>query len=372
MAKSTSRPAPKLDKLDKNFRVKTSAKKLTWLDGFSTKLALRGLAWEKENRQAKNFRRLPDRAEKGLSEGVRVLSQCPASVFLSFFTDSPDISVRMELAGTEQMDHMTSVGMSGAELYFRNGPVWHPIAVARAPLTEAKFERALLENAPRQRREYRLYLPLYKKLDSIALGFQPGAMVEPAPAPKGTKPIFFYGTSITQGGCANTAGSDFVSMTGRLLDAEVVNFGFSGNGKGEPEIARLIREVDVEMFILDFLANAAMDTLDSVLPEFIRLLRQKHKRTPIVIVSSPAFDQSLWGAKNRGFDSRKRDIAMRTYLRLKDAGDAHIHFIDGRGLLHAGETGNYVDGVHPTSQGFVRIAENLAPQLRVIRLAEFA
>ncbi len=45
-----------------------------------------------------------------------------------------------------------------------------------------------------------------------------------------------------------------------------------------------------------------------------------------------------------------------------------LYFIDGDGLLPAGLSGAYVDGIHPTSHGFALIAERLAPQLRAIRL----
>jgi lysophospholipase L1-like esterase len=368
MAKSSPRKTPTLDQIDRNFQVQAGKSKLQWLDAFDRRLSLGGLAWPGDNRKKKHFRRLPDRAEKTLSEGVRILSCCPAGVFVSCFTDSPDISIRMKVADLGQMDHMTATGMSGAELYFREAGIWHPAGVARPSLTETTFERSLMEDAPRRFREFRVYLPLYKKVESIALGFERGARIEPAPAAKGTRPIFFYGTSITQGGCANTAGSDFVSTIGRMLDTEVINFGFSGNGKGEPEMARLVREISAEIFVLDFLANAEIEILHTTLPEFIRILREQHPLTPIVIMGCPGFDKSLWSATTRELLDRKRDTAMRTYLGLKDAGDANLHFIDGNGLLPAGITGAYVDGVHPTSHGFAIMAEHLAPQLRAIRL----
>jgi lysophospholipase L1-like esterase len=192
--------------------------------------------------------------------------------------------------------------------------------------------------------------------------------VKPAPAPRGTRPIFFYGGSTTQGGCANTTGSDYVSQTGRLLDTEVVNFGFSGNGKGEPEMARLIREVDAELFVLDFLGNADVDTLPAVLTEFIRLLREKRPATPIVVMSGQGYNHNLWDATKRANRDRKRDIAMRVYLTLKEAGDANVHFIDGLTLLPPGISGAYVDGIHPTNHGFSLIAERLALLLNAIRM----
>jgi hypothetical protein len=358
----------RIEDIDPNFGGKSAKASLKWIDAFDRRLALRGFAWVAENRKKKNFRRLPDRKAKQFSEGVQLLSHHPAGGFLSFFTDSADVSVRMTVSDAAPMNHMPATGMAGAELFFRDGPTWIPAGTVIPHQTDTTFTSLLLENGPKIRREYRLYLPLYKKLESLAIGLSPKALVRPAPS--AAKPIFFYGTSITQGGCANTPGSDFVSTVGRLLDTEVINFGFSGNGKGEPEIARLIREIDAEMFILDFQANADGDTLAAVLPEFIRLLREKHPSTPCVLMTNPGYDSRLTSAAARDLIDHKRDISMQVYLEKKAAGDPNIHFIDGYGLLPGGLSGAYVDGVHPTSHGFALMAERLAPQLRTIRLQE--
>lgn len=355
--------ALRLKQLDKNFQSKTAKDSLSWIDAFDRRVALRGLAWLSENHRQKSFRRLPDRVAVDLSEAVQGLSYCPASAFLSFFTDSPDISVRMELNDLEMMDHMPATGHSGAELYFRNGSIWYSAAVAKASLTETTFTCSLVEGMPRERCEYRLYLPLYKRVTSIELGIALKAKIEPAPA-NTKRPVFFYGTSITQGGCANTTGSDFVSQVGRMLD----NFGFSGNGRGEPEIARLISEINAEMFVLDYVANVDHERLRDTLPAFVSILRAQHQTTPIVLVGNIPYDQTLWNEDARILHDRRRDVMMSYYLATKAAGDGNIHFIDGNSLVIPGQGGTYVDGVHPTSGGFTKIAERLAPQLSGILL----
>lgn len=360
---------PRLEEIDPNFKSADVDDGCLWVDAFDRRLALRGLAWLKETRRKRSFRRLPDRAADGLSEGVRALSHCPSSAFIAFWTDSPALSIRLELANATPMNHMPLAGQSGAALYFRHGATWHPAAVAIPTAGNTFVQAKLITNVPRVRREYRIYLPLYKHLVRAAVGFDPRAVIEPAPAPKGTRPIFFYGTSITQGGCANTAGSDFVSSVGRLLDTEVINFGFSGVGKGEPEVACLIREIDAEMFVLDYAANVDPARLRRTLPEFVRLLRERHPATPIVIVSCPSFDKILWDPALRKLLGERRDCMMAYTVRARRSGDTNIHFIDGNALLPAGVPGAYVDGVHPTSHGFAIMAERLAPQLTAIRIS---
>src|SRR5256885_13140974 len=44
----------------------------------------------------------------------------------------------------------------------------------------------------------------------------------------------FYGTSITQGGCASRPGMVHTAILGRRFDVPVVNLGFSGNGTLDP------------------------------------------------------------------------------------------------------------------------------------------
>lgn len=363
-----SRGLTPIEKLDKNFATGPMADDLVWRDAFDRRLALRGLGWPKENRKARNFRRLPDRAEKGLSQGVRALSHCPAGVFLSFFSDATELAARLTYEDVLPMNHMPATGMFGAELYIRDGLAWLPAGTAR-PSGEALIMTMPLWRASTSHlREFRLYLPLYKKVLSVEVGFSRGSNVKPSPTPPGSRPLFFYGTSITQGGCASTTGSDYVSMVGRLLDTEVINFGFSGNGRGEPEVARLIREVDAEMFVLDFLSNADEHTLPPVLTEFIRLLREKHPTTPIAILPKPAFNACLWDDAVYATHESKRNTAMRVYLAGRDAGDRNLHLLDGAGLLPTGLSGAFVDGVHPTSLGFSIMAERLVPQLRNILL----
>jgi len=355
-------------KHDSNFEQAAAADDVRWIDAFAESISLRGLAWLAENRPQKSFRRLPTRPglEEELSPGVRDLSHCPAGGFLSFFTDSARIAVRMEVVDREAMDHMPATGQSGAELFFRVGHAWYAAATARPPGKEKTFTCELMKEGPGKWREYRLYLPLYKPVREVALGIDHAARI--APSPSMARPVVFYGTSITQGGCASTAGSDFVSEVGRTLDLEVINLGFSGNGRGEPVMARLAAEIDAEMFVLDYAGNVDVDRLRGTLPPFISILRQRHPVTPVVLVGNVPFNQMLWDGNMRGMLEEKRDVLMACYLAARQAGDRQVYFVDGHSLIRPGQSGAYVDGIHPTSGGFSEMARNLAPQLSSILL----
>jgi GDSL-like Lipase/Acylhydrolase family len=178
----------------------------------------------------------------------------------------------------------------------------------------------------------------------------------------------FFMAPLLQGGCANTAGSDLVSRIGRKLDHEVINLGFSGSGKGEPELARLISEIQAGMFVLDYAANVDCHALQSTLPVFLAILRSRHPVVPIVLLSPLIPNQALWDSARKRDVEAKRDIVMEIYLSVKGSGDRNIHFVDGVSLLNPGLGGVYVDGIHPTSEGFFHISECLTAHIfRVLR-----
>lgn len=368
MPRSASASRRSLKDLDPNFRKESGTDHLKWIDAFDRRIAMRGLGWLAENRRRRDFRRIPDRAAGALSEGVQILSHCPAGVYLSFGTDSPDLSVKVQLDGDEWLDNMPATGAGGVELYQRDGLTWCSVAVGSPSMKEQSYIRSLLKNAIREPGEYRLYLPLYRRVCSVAIGIARNARLTLPAAPVHPRPVVFYGTSITQGGCANTAGSDFVSLLGRRLDREMVNLGFSGNGKGEPELAELLAELDAEAFVLDYLANVDPQRLENTLPEFVDRLRDRRPATPIILMGNIPYDQSLWNRELLDLHDAKRHRLMEFYLARRAAGDSHLYFIDGHGLLPIGAPGIFSDGIHPSSHGFAIMAERLEPQFRRVLL----
>lgn len=255
----------RIEQLDKNFKVAKVNEKnnLRWLTPGERRLAVSGLAWFRQNKG--NFYRLPRRAEKIIRPPVWELGQCPASAHIGFRTDAAQISVRVTLNNINFLPHMPATGSHGLSLYCGGPGQWHYWATVVPELKQLSYERTLFK-AGRKMREFRLYLPLYGSLPKLALGFDPGAKFLPPSPPRSPKPIVFYGTSITQGGCASAPGSDFVSIIGRQLNLDVINLGFSGNGFGDPELAELMSEIKAGLYVLNYAANVDPDKLRRTLP----------------------------------------------------------------------------------------------------------
>ena len=235
---------------------------------------------------------------------------------------------------------------------------------------EVIFEREFFSGASKKMREFTIYLPPYNGLDRLEIGLSTNARIEKPSPHILKKPVVFYGTSITQGGCIHTPGSDYPSLVGRALNLDIVNLGFSGNGTGEPEMAKLVSEIDASAFVLDYVANAGLEGTKKTLPSFYKTLRAKHPKTPIILITLFPFDRTTFVPQERVGHEQMRDAIIHFYSKMRQKGDLNIHFVDGNSLVPYGSQLAHADGnVHLTNVGFSMMAKALAPALDYILLS---
>lgn len=321
---------------------------LLWYD--AKELVVEGKGWT----DTENFyERLPARAKSNVPEMVWTLNSRTAGIAIRFSTDAKRIAAIWDGGGA--MNHMAATGNSGLDLYAKRDGRWVFCGVGR-PKTE-RTVADLAKGLPGELTEYLLYLPLYNTVTELRIGIEPdAAMVNPPPRPPATaKPIVFYGTSITQGGCASRAGMCHPAILGRWLDREVINLGFSGSGKMEPALADLLCELDPVVYVLECLPNMTTEMVEQRVQPFVRTLRMARPQTPILLVESP-----LNPEKNPG------NLALReAFAALTGQGVSRLYYLPGETQL-AGDENGTVDGVHPTDLGFYRIAKAYEPILRAI------
>ena len=77
----------------------------------------------------------------------------------------------------------------------------------------------------KKEREYMLYLPLYDGLISLSIGVDSLATISQPLVDYPIRKIllFFYGTSILQGGCASRPGMAHTNIISRRLNRECIN-----------------------------------------------------------------------------------------------------------------------------------------------------
>lgn len=324
---------------------------LAWFD-----VRVLGLEGQGFKDVAAPFDRLPARAEKTVRPAVWSLSRQSAGLCVRFETDATELHARWKLTSPNlAMPHMPATGVSGLDLYVRDGSQWKWLANGRPSAQETTLK--LTAGITAQSRQFLLYLPLYNGVERVELGLPKTAKLMLAdPRQSGLKPIVFYGTSITQGGCASRPGMVHTALLGRWLDAPVINLGFSGNGKLEPEVTQYIAEIDASVFVLDCLPNIeAKDVTERTEPT-VALLRKHHPQTPIVLVEDRDYSDSFLVSGKLQRNRASQAALKAAYEKLKAAGDSQLFYITGPDMLGADNEGT-VDSSHPTDLGFFRQAE---------------
>lgn len=310
------------------------------------------------------YDRLPGKAEGVVRPPVWGLSRNSTGLCARFITDAPQIQARWTLTSSNlALPHMPATGVSGLDLYVKVDGRWRWLAGGRP--TAATNEVVLANGLPAGSREYLLYLPLYNGVSSVELGIgKESKLVKPDPRPAGReRPIVFYGTSITQGGCASRPGMVHSAILGRRLDWSVINLGFSGNGKMEPELAALLAELDPAVYVLDCLPNMNAQEVAERVEPFVKTLRKARPRTPIVLVEDRLYTDGFLIAGKRRHNDENHAALRAVYERLAAAGVQELHYLPGEHLL--GDDGEAtVDSSHPTDLGFMRQADAFAAALK--------
>jgi hypothetical protein len=249
------------------------------------------------------------------------------------------------------------------DLYVRTADnSWHWLGVGKASKIENM--ETLEEGIPIARREYILYLPLYNGINYLEIGIPKENKIEKAPRIKG-KPIVFYGTSIIQGGCASRPGMCATAILGRRLNREIINLGFSGNGKMEPEVARLLSELDPEIYFIDCLPNLEADEVALRVEPFVRILREAHPHTPIVLAEGITYNDAFLAKASDLRNTESRKALRNGYENLLNSGIRNLYYQIAEGALGSDGEGT-VDGEHPTDLGFMRQADAYELILRSI------
>jgi len=310
------------------------------------------------------FDRLPEKAEKTARPPVWGLSRNSAGLCVRFVTDSTTIHARWTVTSKNlAMPHMPATGVSGLDLYVKTAAgKWQWVAVGRpaAETTTAQLATGLAAGE----KEFLLYLPLYNGVSSVEIGLPKGSTLKKADARPADKqvPIIFYGTSITQGGCASRPGMVHTAILGRKLDRPVINLGFSGNGTLDMDIAALLGEVDAAVYVLDCLPNLNAAQVTERTEPFVKALRKAKPNTPILLVEDRNYANSpaLPALAKRNADSHV--ACKKAFDALIAAGDKNLFYLPGDKLIGDDGEGT-VDGSHPTDLGFMRQADAFAGAL---------
>ena len=260
---------------------------------------------------------------------------------------------------------MPETGIKGVDLYFRNKDNWQYLNTGRP---KGKLnEYTLVENMTLEEREYKVYLPLYDGVKNIEIGIDSSSFII-VPDRNLEKPIIFYGTSITQGGCASRPGMAHTNIINRKLDRDILNFGFSGNGRMEEPIAKLISEFDAKIYVIECMPNMIFpESITKRTIPLIDTIREKNPNTPIILVD--LFKATFSVLNNKVLEWGKgMDNALKIeYQKMIDNGYNNLFYFETLNALGDDQEGT-VDGVHFTDVGFIRYADFLIENFKELGL----
>ncbi|WP_299462749.1 SGNH/GDSL hydrolase family protein [uncultured Gimesia sp.] len=327
-------------------------------------LGLEGKGWTETEAF---FDRLPAKAKGVVRPPVWSLSKHSAGMAVRFVTDATTIKAKWKLTSASlAMPHMAATGVSGLDLYVKTeSGKWRWLAVGKPSQQENNV--TLISDLIPGTREYILYLPLYNGVQSVEIGIPESSQLWKAPPrePGKDKPLVFWGTSITHGGCASRTGMVHTAILGRRLDRPVINLGFSGNGRMEPEVAKLVAELDASVFIMDCLPNVTADTVARETEPLVKTLRAAHPDTPILLVEDRTYSNAYLKKSSQERHRTSREALRNAFERLQKEGVTSLYYLEGDTLL-GDDSEDTVDGSHPTDLGFFRQADAFETVLQPI------
>ncbi len=325
------------------------------------------------------FDRLPATAEGKVRDAVWGLSRQSAGLCARFETDATSVKAKWTLTSANlAMPHMPATGVSGLDLYVRSEDgFWRWLANGRpaAQTNEVTLAGNIpLRRRPNTKREFLLYLPLYNGVSAVEIGLPEAATLTKAEPYRNEdksprKPIVFYGTSITQGGCASRPGMVHTAILQRKLEHPVINLGFSGNGRMEQEVVNFMAEIDASCFVIDCLPNIEAREVAERTEPLVHTLRKAWPTTPILLVEDRTYSDSFLVESKRDRNESSRHALHSAHQRLLGGGIKHLFYLEGDFLLGSDNEGT-VDSSHPTDLGFMRQADAFEQVLRPILFPE--
>ena len=316
------------------------------------------------NEDGGNYRRLPLRAKGKVRDKVWNLAGESAGLAIRFLTDAEDIRVKYTVTGGYSMPHMPSTGVSGVDLY-RDSDWAFCFGDYSFGDTICYSYRVDRPSATGHMQQYTLYLPLYNGVKQMEIGVPDGKRLTFAEADN-KRPMLLYGTSIAQGACASRPGMAWGNILGRLMERPLVNLGFSGNGKLEPEVIGFINEQDACVYIIDCMANLtdrSSGEIKELVIKAVRQIRSSHG-APILLVEHAGYSNGVSNQAQYDAYQHANEAQAEAYAELKREGVKQLFYLSRKQIGMSPDA--WVDYVHPSDLGQQTQAEAVARTLKKI------
>lgn len=337
-------------------------------------------------------RRISGKYRHQLPTEVEFLASSPSGVRLRFVTDSPTVGLELLATHVAVSDNVYPASVD----YVVDGELTATVAFEEGdrlvvdPIT-ASFDlvpgepTTLFFSGTVGRRVVELWLPNTSPVEVRALHVDDGCSVSAPPADPRPRWVH-HGSSISHCMEAASGSRTWPAVAARLADVHLTNLGLAGQCHLDQFTARTIRDRPADFLSLKCGINIVngdtlrMRTFGSALHGFLDTVRDGHPDTPFLVVSpilcpthedAPGPTDSTTGfirsaaspvALRQGALTLNqiRTIVAGVVESRRDAGDANLHYLDGRELFNESDVDDLPDGLHPNADGYLRMGERFA------------
>ena len=319
------------------------------------------------------FTRLPADLQNVARKSLWDLAQNSAGMAIRFRSNAKCIGAEWKPLNNFGMSHMTPTGVRGLDLYTLEDGEWLFVGAGQP---NGKTSRNIFRrNMKGEMREYIMYLPLYDGVIDLAIGVDSAAVVEKphvadlVPS-KNNLPIVFYGTSVTQGGCATRPGMAFPAIMERKLHKETINLGFSGNGRMDKCVGDKIAQIPASMYVIDCLSNCTIDMVRDSTDHFVRAIVEANPDVPVILLSNYCYPYQYLDEQFQKDTEEENALWKEFAEKFRKEGYKNVRYLDAyaKGNMKKSPIGpdheGTVDGGHMTDLGFLRYADFLIKKLK--------
>ena len=327
-------------------------KNLVFYDVLDEPFSLHGVTYENGK-----YRRMPESVARKVSNDVYFLHTNTAGGRIRFKTDSRIVAVNTTLENVGRMYHFALTGSAGFDIYSDNvyaGTFFFPFDF------NDSYE-AFIEFPDNSEKEITINMPLYSNVLSVYIGLEKRSSLKKSSDYINNNPVIYYGSSITQGGCASRPGNTYQAILSRKYNLDYINLGFSGSAKAEDSIIEYVSSLKSDMFVLDYDHNApTAEHLKNTHYKFYSEFRSKNPEIPVLLLTRPKYHLD-------NDEINRLNIVKETYDTALKNGDNNIYFIAGNELIRGEfiETAT-VDNCHPNDTGFLSMALSIEPVIKRI------
>lgn len=296
--------------------------------------------------------RINDQNVFSCSKGIYSNNKFPAGKYIDITTDAKKITVNIIFKERANLKNMTLIATSGVDIYEKSQDwTWIKSIVPNHQWNMNVVDT--IEFNSKKKKNLRFYMPLFSSVARFEIYVKPDECIELLQ--ETNKTILIYGSSISQGCAASRPGLSYSNILSRMVDFDVLNYGFSESCRGEDEIIEYIANKNANIYVIEYDHNSPIDEFRLKHKNVYLRIREKNKSSLIIFISRISGGISISNTEC----SIRNEIIQSTVDFAINNGDKNVVYINGSNLLPEHKEIYLTDDRHPNDFGMFEIASSI-------------